>query len=116
MTNAMIILLESVKLMENGIISGTGKFAEIERKTESGTETVKIELPEEIHTYAAWKARGRQVKRGEKCKARFCIWKQGKGKTVIDEDGNETEKAGRMFMKESFFFTIAQTEPIAVRA
>ncbi len=30
MTNAMIILNESVKLMESGVIKGTGQFVEVE--------------------------------------------------------------------------------------
>ena len=109
MTNAMIILWESVSLMEQGIIKGTGEYIEVEK---SDGEKVKLELPEAIHTYATWKAKGRQVKRGEKCKARFCIWKKGKDKTTVDdESGEETTSAGRMFMKESFFFTFDQTEP-----
>lgn len=109
MTNAMIILWESVALMEQGIIKGTGEYIEVEK---NDGEKVKLELPEAIHTYATWKAKGRQVKRGEKCKARFCIWKKGKDKTIVDDDGNETTTGGKMFMKESFFFTFEQTEPI----
>lgn len=110
MTNEMIILNESVKLMNDGIIRGTGRYFEVE--DQNGNKTT-LELPEAIHTYAAWKQIGRQVKRGEKCKARFYIWKQGKGKTVIDEEsGEEIEQSGRMFMKEAFFFTFEQTEPV----
>lgn len=109
MTNAMIILNESVKLMEKGILKGTGRFVEVE--DQNGNKKT-LEIPEQIHTYAAWKTYGRQVKKGEKCKARFNIWKQGKGRTVVDEEtGEEIEKAGKMFLKEAFFFTLDQTEP-----
>ena len=110
MTNAMIILNESVRLMNAGIIKGTGRYFEME--DQNGNKK-QLELPEALHTYAVWKQNGRQVKRGEKCKARFCIWKQGKSKTTINkETGEETEIPGRMFLKESFFFTFDQTEPI----
>jgi len=109
MTNATIILNESIRLMNDGILRGTGRFVEIE--DQNGNKQ-QLELPEAIHTYAAWKQIGRQVKRGEKCKARFYIWKQGKGKTAIDEEtGEEHQTPGRMFMKESYFFTFDQTEP-----
>ena len=54
MTNAMIILMESVKLMEEGKLKGTGKFVEIE--TQDGKK--QMEIPEAIHTYAKWKELG----------------------------------------------------------
>ena len=96
------------------MIRGTGRFVEIE--DQDGNKQ-QLELPEAIHTYNAWKQIGRQVKRGEKCKARFYIWKQGKGKTAIDEEtGEEHQTPGRMFMKEAFFFTFDQTEAIRARA
>ena len=72
MTNAQIIFFESMDLMEQGKIKGSGIFGEYEN--EAG-ETIKIELPEEIHTYAAWKAAGRQVQKGEKAVASFRIWR-----------------------------------------
>ena len=121
MTNAEIIFNTSVKLMQDGIIKGSGKFATLE----SGE---LLELPESIHTYAAWQTVGRQVKRGEKCKARFCIWKAGKtGKSkakpgeASGNDENDDQKQAvnasvRMFMKEAFFFTFDQTEPIKAKA
>lgn len=114
MTNAMIIMNESIRLMNDGILKGTGRFIEIE--DQNGNKQ-KLELPETIHTYNTWKQIGRQVKRGEKCKARFHIWKQSKGRTITDEEtGKETEQPGRMFLKEAFFFTIDQTEPITAKA
>ncbi len=110
MTNAQIIFNESIKLMESGIIRGTGKFMESIITDEDGNEKKEtFELPEEIHTFAAWKELGRSVKKGQKAKAAFTIWKHT-SRTVKDEDGNEEEKAN-MFMKKAFFFTIDQTEP-----
>ena len=97
MTNAMIILWESVSLLELGIIKGTGRIFKFE--DESGN-IHELEEPEELHTYAAWQEIGRQVKKGEKAKAAITIWKQGKSYTTTNkETGAEEEKEGRMFMK-----------------
>lgn len=111
MTNAQIIFNESVQLMNSGIIRGTGKFMKSIVTDQDGNEKEEVfELPEEIHTFAAWKELGRSVKKGQKAKAAFTIWKHT-SRTVKDQDGNEEEKEN-MFMKKAFFFTIDQTEPI----
>lgn len=104
MTNAQIIFNASVQLMKDGVIKGTGRFVTLDNG-----ET--LELPESLHTYAAWKTCGRQVKRGEKCKARFYIWKQAKAKSGNDENDDQKPEKTRMFWKEAFFFTFDQTEP-----
>ena len=118
MTNAMIILHESISLMNEGKLNGSGQFAEIE--TTDGKMT--IELPEEIHTFNGWKARGYQVKKGEKSSIKFPIWKHttkmlntntgnaelDKMNEAVNEQGGQTN----MFMKMSAFFTPAQVEPI----
>ena len=110
MTNAQLIFNASVKLMEDGTIKGTGRYFEFE--DEDGN-IQRLEEPEELHTFAAWKERGRVVKKGEKCKARIEIWKQGKAYTAKNKDtGEEEERQGKMFMKTAFFFTIDQTEPL----
>ena len=106
MTNAAIIMNESFRLMEEGILKGSGHFAQIEK--DDGT-IEEVELPEEIHTYNGWKARGYQVKKGEHSSIKFPIWKHSAKKTET-EDG-EIDK-GRMFVKVSAFFTFAQVEPI----
>lgn len=107
MTNQMIILSESVRLMEEGKLSGSGEFVEVEN--EDGTKKL-LELPEEIHTFNGWKARGFKVKKGEKSSIKFAIWKHT-SKKVESKDGEESEKT-RMFMKTSAFFTAKQVEPI----
>lgn len=118
MTNAAIILDESFRLMEAGILKGSGRYAEME--TADGTITV--ELPEEIHTFQRWKALGYQVKKGEKSSIKFPIWKHttkmlntntgnaelDKANALINEQGGDT----RMFMKVAAFFTASQVEPI----
>lgn len=105
MTNAMIILHESLRLMEQGILKGSGEYAEIENA--DGTKET-IELPEAIHTFNGWKERGYSVKKGEKSKIKFTIWKCS-AKKATDENGEESEKTS-MFMKLAAFFTKDQVE------
>ena len=104
MTNAMIIFTESMRLMDEGVIGGSGTFGE----TEDGK---KVELPEAIHTYSAWQSMGFQVRKGEKAIAKFPVWKYRNGK-VDEETGEEGE--GRMFMKTAAFFTAAQVDRVEV--
>ena len=106
MTNAQIIMSNSIELMEQGILKGSGIFGTIEDKDGNKKE---IELPEVIHTYAAWKSIGYQVKKGQKAKAAFTIWKYTESKKQNDEE----EAEGKMFMKLSHFFTKDQVEKIA---
>ena len=109
MTNTMIILNERFALMDNGTIGTTGRKIDIEDC--DGNKTIVLE-PEEIHTYKAWQELGYQVKRGEKCIARFPIWKHV-FKKVKDKDGNEENKE-KMFLKESYFFKFSQVEKMPV--
>lgn len=110
MTNEMIIMNESIRLMEEGVIKGTGEFVEVEK--EDGTKDM-LELPEEIHTFNGWKALGYSVKKGEKSRIKFPIWKHTTKK--VEKDGEEEERS-RMFQKVSAFFTFDQVEPITARA
>jgi hypothetical protein len=110
MTNAEIIFNESIRLVEEGIIKGTGRMFEAVITDKDGNETKKmVEEPEAIHTYATWKQLGFQVKRNEKAKASFTIWKYAEGKK---EEGSEEEPEGKMFMKKAHFFTMDQVEKI----
>lgn len=104
MTNEMIIFNERINLMDNGIIGNTGKKIILEN--ENG-EKKEILEPEEIHTYAGWKALNRQVKKGEKSIATILIWKHTTKKKK--EDNEEEEK---MFMTKAFFFKECQTDII----
>ena len=123
MTNAMIILHESVRLMEEGKLKGTGQYIEVQN--EDGT-TTQLELPEEIHTFNGWKELGYSVKKGEKSNIKFPIWKHtvkmlntdtgnadmDKMNAAINEQGGQIN----MFMKMSAWFTAAQVEPIKAKA
>lgn len=108
MTNAMIIFMERCRLMEEGIIKGTGKFVEIE--TDKGMQ--RFEEPEEIHTYAKWKSLGYQVRKGEKSEIKIQVWKY-RGKIQHDEESGEDVETGRCFLKVASFFTQAQVDAIA---
>ena len=123
MTNEQIILNESMNLMEQGILKGSGQFAQIEN--EDG-EKVTIELPEVIHTFNGWKQLGYSVKKGEKSSIKFPIWKHTV-KFLDTNTGNpETDKMNQqindqggqtnMFMKMSSWFTAKQVEPIKAKA
>lgn len=109
MTNAQIIFNESVKLMNQGILSTTGRSFTYE--TEDG-QKITVNEPEPIHTYAAWIEKGYQVRKGEKSIASIAIWKQGKPYTVKNADGTETQKDGKMFLKTAYFFKASQVDKI----
>ena len=97
---------ESIELLERGILKGTGNMLKMQYIDEAGNQVEKeVEEPEPIHTYAAWQKLGYQVKKGEKAKASFMIWKYVESKAKDDE---ETES--KMFMKKASFFTLAQVE------
>ena len=117
MTNQMIILMESVKLMEQGVLKPTGQKILI--KDQNGNDK-ELDVPEEIHTYQHWKNLGYQVQKGQKSIAKFPVWKHTgrKMETMIDTEGNEQEvpDRGRMFMKTAAFFSRSQVEEIAEAA
>lgn len=106
MTNAMIIFWESADLMEKGILQGTGETVTIEDP--EGNE-IEMEVPEDIHTYAAWKELGYQVRKGEHAIAKFKIWKHTTKKGEA-QDGSEDQS--KMFMKLSHFFKASQVDRI----
>ena len=110
MTNAMIIMNESVRLMEEGILKGSGEFVTVEN--EDGTQKT-LELPEAIHTFNGWKSLGYSVKKGEKSRIKFSIWKHAT--KTVEKDGKEEERS-RMFQKVSAFFTFDQVELITAKA
>jgi antirestriction protein ArdC len=109
MTNAMIVLLEQVKLVEAGVLKYTGNVIRgINPITGQPAEVPEIQP---IHTYATWKQLGFQVKRGEKAVAKFAIWKYTTGKKK-GETEDEAQQAGHCFLKVSAWFTDEQVEPI----
>ena len=109
MTNNQIIWEQRCALAKQGQIGYTGR--EVKVPLEGGGEMVCRE-PEEIHTYATWKALGFQVKRGEKALAKIAIWKYATARRDAAEETDD-QPEGRMFMKLAFFFGEAQVEKIA---
>lgn len=109
MTNAMIILMESVKLMDQGILAGTGETMIVEDPNGNKKE---LDIPEVIHTYARWKELGYQVQKGQKAIAQFPVWKYT-SKKANDETEEQTQENGHCFLKKSSFFKMSQVEKIA---
>lgn len=111
MTNEKIILLESTKLMKEGVLKPTNEKIIVEYEDGKKEE---LQIPEQIHTFNGWKERGYSVKKGEKSKIKFAIWKYTAKKIEVEnKDGEkeETEKTN-MFLKMSAFFTAEQVEKI----
>ena len=119
MTNAMIILNESIELMKQGVLKGTGQYITVESKD---GKKEQLEMPEGIHTFNGWKERGFTVKKGEKSKIKFPIWKYttkkldtDTGNTATDNMNAEINRQGgesNLFMKTAAFFTAEQVQPI----
>ena len=106
MTNQQIIFTNSIALMKQGILQGTGQFIKMEDA--EGNEK-QFEIPEPIHTFAMWKSMGYKVKKGEHAIAKFPVWKMSKGKKNADDD---EEQKGMMFLKMSHFFKASQVEKV----
>lgn len=111
MTNKEIIFTESLKAFEKGLLKETGKKIIVELPDGSKKEVNELE---EIHTFAKWKELGYSVKKGEKSKIKFPIWKYTVKKIeYTDRNGEEQEsEKSNMFLKFSAFFTSSQVEPI----
>ena len=106
MTNEEIIMDARLALMSEGRIKGTGRYMEL---TDENGEEIRLEEPEEIHTFAAWKERGFTVRRGEHAVVKLRIWKHTVKRAEDPEKENDLE---RMFMKTAFFFSPDQVEPL----
>lgn len=106
MTNAMIIEANKQELARAGILRYTGRV--MQEKMADGS-VIECKEVEPIHTFAAWKALGYQVKKGEHATAKFTIWKYRAGTKEVDGEEIDTS---RMFMKLAYFFTAKQVEKI----
>lgn len=111
MTNAQIIMDNSIALMEAGKIGTTGRTFEMQ---DMEGNVVTVMEPEPIHTFQHWKQLGFTVKKGEKAVASFDIWKPSKRKADEEEaeDKKTVERGIRMFKKRSHFFSLSQVEQI----
>jgi len=111
MNNAQIVLMESIKLMEAGLIGKTGRQFEV---TMADGSKKMLDEPEPIHTFQHWKSLGYSVKKGEHAVAKFPVWKHtAKQKTMTDSTGVEIPYDDvKMFMKTASWFSMAQVEKI----
>lgn len=107
MTNEEIITRTAIQL---GILTES----EAEQIIMSGRE-----IP--LHTYSAWKARGYQVKKGEKAVCKVSLWKKSKAKKITtkgpdpktgEDAEQEGNKDGHFFQTTAALFLISQCEQI----
>ena len=91
---------------------------------EAAEAAIKSGLEIPLHTYAAWKSRGYQVRKGEKATIKTSLWKRSKGKKKAQQESTEAaeqdsaenpEASGHFFLATAFLFTAAQVEEIAAR-
>ncbi len=118
MTNGQIIFSESMRLMNDGIIGTTGRKLTLITIDEDGTEKKEIiDEPEEIHTFAEWKALGFMVQKGQKAIAKFTIWNytskpSKKAIKEAEEKGEEVNFTAHYYMKDASFFAASQVAPL----
>ena len=115
-TNNDIIFQVAMDLMEAGTIRGTGRMMKAATVNDEGdmVETM-VEEPEELHTFARWKAMGYMVRKGEKAVAKVDLWKPITKKKGEDEEEEEKQEGvslvpPRMFKKTSHLFAAHQVE------
>ena len=107
MTNREIIEAEKAELYRNGLLKAI-RHTQIEVIRNGERQIEEIPIIEPIHTYQGWKARGYQVRKGEKSNIRITIWKHTNARTT--KEGKEIPE--KTFLKESAFFTGDQVDKI----
>lgn len=68
-------------------------------------------ITEDVDTFAGWKRRGKQVKKGSKALFKTSIWKP-RGKQKVDEEQDEDAGPDGMFLVTAAFFGASQVEDI----
>lgn len=104
MTNVEIIFNESVKLMNDKHISGSGVVG-------YSPDGKKMELPETIHTPATWRQLGFAVKKGQKAVSEFPIWKRGNEPVDEFDDIRDGKFDYELMLKQVSWFTKDQVRP-----
>ena len=106
MTNAMILMIETQKLAEEGILKYTGRTFQ---GMNMAGEEITVKEVEPIHTYAGWKDRGYIVKKGAKSEIKFPIWhyRRSKPKDMSEE---EAQTKGYCYMRVAAWFKFDQVE------
>ena len=113
MTNEEIISRKSKELMAHGILKIAGY---IDGLNEDG-ELIQIPMPEEIHTFAGWKALGYIVKKGEHARASFPVWtvsnrrQAGRNGNGVGNIENDIQTVN-CYRRKAYWFTRDQVEEI----
>ena len=101
MTNFTIIVNEAI---------ANGLYTE-----DQAIEIIKKRGALPLHTFAEWKKRGFNVRKGEHAKLTCFIWRYKKKANAEQENENETEIDENFFYKtKAFFFTADQVERIVL--
>lgn len=66
-------------------------------------------VTEDVDTFAGWKRKGRQVKRGSTALFKTSIWKPTSKKKKSEDDAEE-DGTGRLILVTAAFFGYSQTE------
>lgn len=74
-------------------------------------ECVTNGIKASVDTYAGWKRKGFQVRKGEKAVFKTKIWKPCKAKKSENTDNDE--KQSKMYLVKAAFFTDEQVDAIA---
>ena len=106
MTNQEIICREAVA---HGLITKAAAEAAL---------MTGAEIP--LHTYAAWKSRGYQVRKGEKATIKTSLWTRSKGQKKAQDADSDTqqdttenpEASSHYFLSTAFLFTLSQVDEI----
>ena len=106
MTNAMILMVETQKLAEEGKLKYTGR---VFKAMNTAGEEVEFKEVEPIHTFAGWKDRGYTVKKGATSEIKFPIWHYKRNKPK-DMDEEEASEKGYCYMRTASWFRMDQVE------
>ena len=107
MNNAMILMIETQKLAEAGVLKYTGRTF---KAMNLAGEEVEFKEVEPIHTYAGWKSRGYKVQKGQHSDIKFPIWHYRKNKPK-NMDEEEASEKGYCYMKTASWFRFDQVQP-----
>ena len=108
MTNEMILMVETQKLAEAGILKYTGKTF---KALNMAGEEVTVKEIEPIHTCKVWNKLGFMIKKGQTSEIKFPIWHYTEAKKK-DESEEEAQANGHCYMKTASWFRFDQVRPM----
>lgn len=109
MTNEQILMVETQKLAQAGILKYTGRTF---KALNIAGEEVEIKEVEPIHTLKIWNILGYRVRKGQHAKAKFPIWFWKNKKKVGEEEDSNAHEGGDCYMRTASWFTFDQVEKI----